>query len=698
MASGLGNAKSRLFGNRLRRRTGGDDDGDGGRSSMTGSTSPPRNRPFSGPRHRAGSAISSIMNYAGMGGGGDAGAPGLYTSRSQMTLVSLPCAFQGNDKLNAADLETAVTMETPEHRWWTPQRGWPEGCALRGVEPEPVTVSTEEAPYLYPREEDILGEVRVEILEAAGLPCTDTFSLTDAYGIVVCEAFAGRTNVIKDSISPVWLPNMPRAFKFPVTRPFSDVYVALLDEEVGATSAIPGAHGTLDSDDPLGRVVIQLRGLHPRTEYTAWFPLQRETLKRHVGRYGSVRIRYSVTWKDDRCVLTNYFTGKENAFVLPFTDFKYKYASAFAISGEMPEDVYNYGVLKEHLAEVSAHLGSFGKTVDCIMRILYWKHPRLSIMLSCLWQFLCTHPRFLVACGPLSIVALLNWTYEEGPCSKPEPVCRSPSFADYLRCLVMPKTMGGALPPLQAEPVYRHQQAVELAYHSEDEDDKNIKIPGKKTKEERLREKQEKQEAQEQEKLTDGRSRVQKLGMALNPMALVLFPIQRLLASVVQPLRLIKHIFSWQDAALTTDIYVTLCLLSLILAVLPWHFIFMWTFRILGVVLLGPHMYFVGLMSEKAERENRHKTEEQIEAEVKAAEEAKAKAKAEARAKRSKRYERRRSHYLNAPYRHQTDSSPFTVEKYKDVLDARRATARPLIDKVEAKVRRNANIVMKKHA
>ena len=67
---------------------------------------------------------------------------------------------------------------------------------------------------------------------------------------------------------------------------------------------------------------------------------------------------------------------------------------------------------------------------------------------------------------------------------------------------------------------------------------------------------------------------------------------------------------TWQDSAATTVLYLLLAASALLLALIPWAtvtlFVVKWGSRLLGLALLGPHMYWVGLRLEAiAEQQQR---------------------------------------------------------------------------------------------
>ena len=199
--------------------------------------------------------------------------------------------------------DALVAAPTPEDRWFTPANGWPSepssarfdslplpsGFKASSWEPPPLLCLTaSEAPHLF-RGGRAIGEVRIEVLEAEGLPRLLQLGAVDPYAIIVFESFAARTSGVRNDRSPRWGADAPRAFRFPIQCPYSSIDIAMNDEDIGAAV-----------DDSIGRICIDLSQVNGRTVYDEWFPLQYCRLRREVGHRGSLRVRYSVLWYEDR--------------------------------------------------------------------------------------------------------------------------------------------------------------------------------------------------------------------------------------------------------------------------------------------------------------------------------------------------------------------------------------------------------------
>jgi len=201
-----------------------------------------------------------------------------------------------------------VTLATPMERWFSVEHGWP-ACVFDNTAPElrprSLTPSRAEAPSLYPEPAAAIGELFVEVLEAAAIPRVDTLSQNDVYAILFCEGHAAKTTTLADMEHPRWQYDDARAARFPVSSVYSTLFVALFDADFGS----------IDADDELGRVTIDLRLLRPSTVYTAWLELGRKALADGSEGLGRVRLRYSLRWASDRARVCRYLAPPDDVVV-----------------------------------------------------------------------------------------------------------------------------------------------------------------------------------------------------------------------------------------------------------------------------------------------------------------------------------------------------------------------------------------------
>lgn len=237
-----------------------------------------------------------------------------------------------------------VSVTTPPNRWFTLEHGWPVEAAGQwtkypGVHENPpsnISPTVLSAPSRRPLTGDVIGELYVEVLEARNIPSLDLVGSTDAFAMVLFEGIAARTSTICDSNDPKWPAGCARALRLPIQHPSSDLKVALFDDDGGIGVA---------SDEAVGRVVVSLGGMHPRTQFDVWLPLQRETFRNHAGKaFGQVRLRYRIEWGNDRAPLLRALRPLPE-FVIPFTKQRYLEAAHFTTDGHQPETVYSWSVL-----------------------------------------------------------------------------------------------------------------------------------------------------------------------------------------------------------------------------------------------------------------------------------------------------------------------------------------------------------------
>jgi hypothetical protein len=113
-----------------------------------------------------------------------------------------------------AATDSEVNAPTPADRWFTPRDGW-RATNGKGAVPHTLMPTAATAEHLFPLESDVIGELKLEVLEAQDLPNMDTTfglslgNLTDTYALVVFEGAASRTSVVRQSLNPRWPADDP---------------------------------------------------------------------------------------------------------------------------------------------------------------------------------------------------------------------------------------------------------------------------------------------------------------------------------------------------------------------------------------------------------------------------------------------------------------------------------------------------------
>ena len=379
--------------------------------------------------------------------------------------------YCGKTELTPLELQAACDEPTPLERFFTPYSGWPAAVASdssRGRDAccqlfmEPTARVRPHASHddngdrggvgglgggdaKAPGDADnSVGEIRVEVLEASGLPNLDTFSLTDAYAVVLFEGSAARTCTIDDDLDPKWHSRAPRAFRLPVRHAWSTLFVGLFDDD--SSSSL----GALDDDDAVGRVLIQPASLPPRTVVDCWWSLHHKAVGERPGVRGAIRLRICVEWHQERVLLLHPArlltaggaaggTGVAPAFELPLLSRRAYAAVEYTFTGSQPEKRYSYAILRANLADVARLALRLKAPMAPLREILFWKRPYIAAALCVAWQWLVNHPQYFPAMVPFVALIMLGTTYATAV-SAP-PLLQPLSFWRLCLAIVLPHAL-----------------------------------------------------------------------------------------------------------------------------------------------------------------------------------------------------------------------------------------------------------------
>lgn len=142
-----------------------------------------------------------------------------------------------------------------------------------------------------------LGKLFVEIISCDGLPnvdCRELGDKTDAFVCAVYEDAIVNTEVIKNTLSPRWMPWTQRAFIFNVRHPSSDLMIGVLDYDSPAPMA---------RHDPIGRTEINVTNMRPGTEYILFYDLYPSATVKKREAKGSIKLRIRLELHDERKAL-----------------------------------------------------------------------------------------------------------------------------------------------------------------------------------------------------------------------------------------------------------------------------------------------------------------------------------------------------------------------------------------------------------
>jgi hypothetical protein len=165
---------------------------------------------------------------------------------------------------------------------------------------------------------------------------------------------------------------------------------------------------------------------------------------------------------------------------------------------------------------------------------------------------------------------------------------KAPSYYEFLCRLVLRTALRDDIPP------NRNKDEI-LAYETKMEELRKQRVEEKKLEEEHelaLQQQlgQDMEQAEKAEQIDADKGGL--LG-AVNPLKPVLYPVQKNLQWIVHIVRIAKSIILWNEAYFAFWI-VTICFVSSFVAFfIPWNLIFIWLFRIVVIVFLGPWMAIV---------------------------------------------------------------------------------------------------------
>lgn len=559
------------------------------------------------------------------------------------------------------DVVNEVELMTPDSNWFMPKAGWPKHLLQNRKgwfePPKNLIPTAKEAPSCMFDGTDVIGELRIEVLEAARLKNMDLFGASDPYALILFESYAARTNAWRATSRPTWGPDDPRAFCFPVRSPYSKIYVGVKDADNST------------ADDNIGRVVVELASLIEHSVYDSWLPLSYFNIN-PPGKVGEIRLRYSVRFHSDRDRLMRYVSPMATpTFYVPFVDAESMHNARFVLLGKKAEIGFSMTVLKQYYVEL---IGAITDTRDdikeSILTLLFWDSPRsATISIVCLvwWQYLVSHPQFVPASLPLLLLCHLLDRYLNSSCKY--AIQRQPPLSRLCAMLFFPTWIKRS--PLNAVPVDRasvdgssdQEEAKQwwntrgpskkphLAKKKSDKQQRasgtassvaaSLKVAGTMVEETTMQwlasmaanwdenselegsfdmslrsilDQYELEIAEEQVYAVRNDMDYQnpeKNLKSINPLAAYLAPVQYWLGQAIVPMRAMRRLLNWDDRILTFWAACSLVIATILLAIIPWAIVIYYSLRLVGILLFGPHMYFVGKHWQKqtAEEERAEK-------------------------------------------------------------------------------------------
>ncbi|CAB9508375.1 expressed unknown protein [Seminavis robusta] len=487
------------------------------------------------------------------------------------------------------------------------------------------------------------GRVYLEVLGCNDLPNLDSptignlNNMTDAYCCLIMEDSIVNTTVIKDTLSPRWLPNDRRAFVFHVHHPSSQLYIGVFDHD----KVTRVANAMKDRvHDPIGRVLVNLTHFRPGTLYTLHYHLylvnnSAEKSRAEQAHNGTLTIRLRIEWGSggdsiqQPCIKGNDTKNMLIEGMLPphvehlavpnRHDFR---VAHYTIVGKYDPQKFNLKTLTGYVEEIQTYVDEEVITMvaAAALTILLWRgHYEIRVfgksvlvpfhsMAAFAWGVLVTqnYNRFLSFL--LFCVAWFFLATNEYRRSHPSPWHRGKSFAELLGALLVGTICGclGKCVPNVGNTTIEHNEnlpAVQAYYDAV----KARREQQAKQKEQAIEHAaQMEQEEMKQQMQIDSSAIEGVVNIAtgpkdsfmgsMNPLKPILHPVQMILYQVCRYLRITKSIVTWEENYY--PFWITLCSMlgALLFFFIPWGFILRWVVRIAVWVVLGPWMKLVDWM------------------------------------------------------------------------------------------------------
>mmetsp|Transcript_9644 Transcript_9644/g.9302 ORF Transcript_9644/g.9302 Transcript_9644/m.9302 type:complete len:1015 (-) Transcript_9644:165-3209(-) len=250
-----------------------------------------------------------------------------------------------------------------------------------------------------------IGNLRVEVLRCKNLPKLDTLSLTDAVCYLVCGSYAFSTDIIDDTLNPIWPHKSRRACIFPLFHAYAQLFVGVFDDD-----------GLCEDDDFAGRVVIDIAKLRPQTLYDVTVPLRDSSFAYSKKGRGAIRLRFTVQFESERAAIMSYIPSPsqiksiikcQTVTTVKCADKKSFRNVAYTVHGKSLPGRFSSKIQRAVLREFKMFrlLGLFiaKKTV---VDVVTWDNPFISMYIFLGWM-LCVKANSMAFVPPFFISVLL---------------------------------------------------------------------------------------------------------------------------------------------------------------------------------------------------------------------------------------------------------------------------------------------------
>jgi len=474
-----------------------------------------------------------------------------------------------------------------------------------------------------------VGKFFVEIIGCDGLPNVDV-SITgrnksDPFVCIAFEDCFVNTDVINDCLSPRWMPWTQRSFIFNVNHPSSQLNIAVMDYD----EFLPGS--PMPSHDKLGRCCFNPTNVRTNTSYTLRFSLfdSDEVDRRIVGKI-TLRFRYEST--DERQILLSAFQFR-NHYSVSTNRKSDSTTTQYALTNDYDRYSLSLNTIQKYVDEIMIYADMLDDIVDALKVVVLWRgHFPLKFyfckkmyrfnfpfhsILAFTWGIILSNDFdkiFSFICFWFAWILLATLEYRR---NNPNPWKKPRTYLELLGILLFNKSYVNHkiavnenieeimdFDERRAERWKIRKEAIHFMQLRNEFDTKTLE-----------------KESKEVEKQAHNSENIMSVGynqIILAPFKDILMPVQILLYKTCVILRVASSIVTWRDSVIAFWLVTVAFVLSFIMALIPWSFLFRWTFRLLIWTFLGPWMKLVDIFFvENFDNMTANERNEKIEADYK---------------------------------------------------------------------------------
>jgi len=477
-----------------------------------------------------------------------------------------------------------------------------------------------------------LGKLYVEIIGCDHLPNMDaaTLSVTDKTDAFVCLAFEDcvvNTDVISNSCSPRWMPWSRRSYAFSIAHPGSKLFVGLFDYNSEFSPFQEAKRfSTNNLHDQIGRVMINLSKFVPSTVYTLTYPIYKGELAKHrVKNRGTITMRLRFEFNNMQKALAQTIQLPPTEYVSMARSIDFQLTS-YTASGKHDFNAWKMTTFTGHIEELQSYEVILDYVTDAMMTVWLWRgHHSMTIcgktilvpahsITAYIWALIISYnfnAFFSFVCFAIGWAMLaINYQVRQNP----SPWHKCASYGTLWMYLLF-----GKAPVEVHDANYKEQEFNDYMadYKKRVQDKLDEKELEMKYDEEIIRELGDdvvlgNEEVDIATERQGGLVSKVNVFRGMNPIKMILHPIQIELGKIVIMTRTAKSIIMWRENYYAFWITTGSILMSLLVLFLPWGWILRWVFRIVLIVGLGPWMKIVDRMyfAEKPDLTEEQKKEQ----------------------------------------------------------------------------------------